>query len=70
MNPTTPENLPRTARIELAQKSIRTEADRICRAMERLQAVPAEYEMRAWQIECATAQIRKWREHIRELEAL
>jgi hypothetical protein len=70
MNPTTPDNLPRAARVEMAHKCIHNEAERIRTAMARLQAEPAEYEMLAWQIECSAAQIRKWREHIRELENL
>lgn len=69
MNPATPPELPRERRIEIAHIAIQNEVERIKATTAEINlAQPERYETLAWQIECATAQIRAWRAHLRELE--
>lgn len=69
MNPTTPAHLSSDQRRAIAHRAIANEVARIKEATAEIRlAQPERYDHLAWQIECATAEIRKWRAHLRELE--
>lgn len=69
MNPTTPVELSREQRRTIAHTAIQNEVERIKAATAEIRlAQPERYETLAWRIQCATAEIRAWRAHLRELE--
>lgn len=68
MNPTTPAHLSPEERRRIAHAAIANEVKRIKEATAEIRlAQPERYDHLAWQIECATAEIRAWRAHLREL---